>query len=512
MAGRPSRKLRINRNPLGRELAVLALLFLIALAGRAYAFTQSVIDWDESLYALVAREMLAGHLPYVTAWECKPPVLFAIFAAGFKAFGTSVAAYRWLSVFAAVGTAYFLYRIGTRFAAGPQTTGFVAAGFFLALSLADGGIAANAELFDVVFVSLGVWLLLRSPSSALVLALAGISFGIAVGVKQTAAIPVAALCTVALMQRRLDWRGLGILSGGFALTTLATLIPFVAGGGLGAYLDANLSANVRRLELPRPAMNLAGVAAVQLWELAPAIEIVLIAALAALLGRRTRTVLEDRALVTLAAAWSGAALLTVAAIGDYSGHQFVEAMPGLALLAAAALVRISFEWPTPRRTLALAGCLIFAFAAHGAWFAVRGVAIARGRAFDPTYGDPVASLAVEIHHRIGANRSLFVASGEPVLYLLLALPLPTRYPYPPHFSDSRLAAVAGNAGGRELRRVLALTPDYIVYDPSAPPLDGSLARLEQQTLAHNYGRVAPGLYHRRDGEGAFVNRAATGRR
>lgn len=447
-----------------RDLLVAGAILAVALATRAYAFTQSVIDWDESLYALVARDLVAGALPYTTVWECKPPLLFAIFGLGFKVFGVSVVALRWLAVIAVATTAFLVYRVGMLFPRSPVLAGTVAAAFFLAMSLADGGIASNAELFVLPFETAAAYLLLRRPRLRSGGAVAvGILIAVAVQVKETAFVPSLVLCTIALWQKRLTVRE-GIL---IAVTVAAGIAliaaPFALTGNLDVYLDANLFADLRRLYVPRSAVNAPAIAAAQLWELAPAIEIAIGFGIARLVRRSSEH--GDELLLPLAG-WAAAVLATIVAIGDYPGHQFVEAMPPLALLAAAPLAGWLAALHRPVAASALT--CVLAVGMHDAVFTQRAIEVARHRAGDATYGDPVAAFAARAKPALAEDQSLFVASGQPILYLLLERQAPTRYPYPPHLNDPRLRAVAGTADGRELRRIRASKPHFIVSVSAAP--------------------------------------------
>lgn len=50
---------------------IVFLLFFVAVM-QLRGFPPAVIDWDESLYAVVGRELLEGRLPYVSVLEIKP--------------------------------------------------------------------------------------------------------------------------------------------------------------------------------------------------------------------------------------------------------------------------------------------------------------------------------------------------------------------------------------------------------------------------------------------------------
>jgi len=71
---------------------VLALLVIFGL--RLPYCNWPVINWDESLFIIVAEDLAAGGTPYLTAWEPKGPFLFFILAAAIKVVGNSICGVR----------------------------------------------------------------------------------------------------------------------------------------------------------------------------------------------------------------------------------------------------------------------------------------------------------------------------------------------------------------------------------------------------------------------------------
>jgi hypothetical protein len=70
-----------------RHPALLPLFFLaLALLMRSFSFVAAVIDTDEGLYMLQAREWLEGRWPITAVWDMHPvgaPAIFAVFMAIF---------------------------------------------------------------------------------------------------------------------------------------------------------------------------------------------------------------------------------------------------------------------------------------------------------------------------------------------------------------------------------------------------------------------------------------------
>ena len=56
-----------------RFVQVLAGALLCALVLRAFSYNVTGLDWDESLYMVMAQRWLSGDLPYISIWDQHPP-------------------------------------------------------------------------------------------------------------------------------------------------------------------------------------------------------------------------------------------------------------------------------------------------------------------------------------------------------------------------------------------------------------------------------------------------------
>ena len=119
--------LRQNKNDI---IACLGLFVLAVLCRYPY-FSIPVIDWDESAFILVARDILLGHLPFERLYENKPPLLYVIIA-GFLTISDSIAGLRLLGSFWVAGGAVLL--------------------FFAAKRLMPFGFALLSAVFLIIFI------------------------------------------------------------------------------------------------------------------------------------------------------------------------------------------------------------------------------------------------------------------------------------------------------------------------------------------------------------------------
>ena len=135
------------------------LLLLVALALRAPSFGVTGLDWDESLYVVMAQRWLQGGLPYVAVWDQHPVGLPALLAASTWLIGDGLLAARIACLLAVTGTAVLLYGFLAR-RADAQLAGSLAALFYLFYMSRPDGLAANTEVFNNLVVSAASFLLL----------------------------------------------------------------------------------------------------------------------------------------------------------------------------------------------------------------------------------------------------------------------------------------------------------------------------------------------------------------
>lgn len=433
----------------------------MALAALLHAHQMLLPMQDESvgLYAHVARAWLAGHAPYTTAWEYKPPGLFAIY-------GLALALVPWPAI--AVGvlgiacisiTALALWKIGPVIdAVGGERTGRFAALFFVLLSVEDDGVVTDAEVSIDPFIALAFWLALRSPITVARAVAIGLLLGAALQGKLSAAPLLAPVVLLVALVARTPFRAVGATLAGIAAPFIFEIAGYAAIGQLPALLFANGGATLARARGLRGGLlaENADIFAKHLRIYAPAIEF----ALAALGHRFTiRT-----ALVTFG--WLAAALISIVAIGEFYSRQFLLVCAPIALLAGLGLRRI-LTWFDARgfeTRVAVAVIFLATFGLHGYFETMQAARVALGLAgverlrVPDRYDAIVRGIACV---RAPGDR-VFLISLSPYVYDLLATEAPTRFPFTEHLLDDRMGVMIGVDPERELARIFATRPDVIV--------------------------------------------------
>ena len=456
-----------------------AVLLLFTLVVRAIGWGPSVINPDESIFSLAAREVVGGHLPYLTLFDNKPVGSTLILASAFALFGQTVLVARLVGAafaFASGMLVAALLRAGGFRRGEALIAGIVQIAYASALGL--GGQATLTELMLAPFTVLAVLLLRRLAAdarpgrrTALALALAaGLACGIAVLIKIVPILPglaVAGTTLLLLLARRRVAPGsaallLATFVGGAVAPMLAAAGVYAAAGMLDAFLWSNFGFAGAYADIhPRPALmaQRLGTAVDAIWPLLALSAIALLGAIGA--WRRERRI-DDLLLVALA--WVVAEAIAASASLQFFPHYFLTAVPPLAVLSAYG-IRTVARWigaAQPGRVALVLGGLAALVAVERTQ-----VDMARERLATP---DVPAEVAAAIRRASpGTPPTLFVTNYKlSGVYFLTGSPLPpTRFAIPAHlFSrQSRMTRADPQA---ETARVLASRPEFIVFDDAEP--------------------------------------------
>ncbi len=111
----------VERAPEWLRVACILVIGLSALLVMTFDYGR-----DQSIYALVAREMLHGGMPYKDAFDFKPPGIFLVYAVARALFGADQSGIRVLEVFSLCGSAWLLVVLSKRHFR-TSTAGWIAA-------------------------------------------------------------------------------------------------------------------------------------------------------------------------------------------------------------------------------------------------------------------------------------------------------------------------------------------------------------------------------------------------
>lgn len=436
-------------------------LVAAALLLRGLSFTQAVIDIDEGLYMLQAREWLRGGWPYVAVWDMHPVGAPALFALTMALLGDGIWGLRVLAALAVATTAAALLAIARGFGlSGGAALG--AALLYLAGSTLFGGLAANTEILMAPLtawaIALGAGTRGKAPAPGRLVAM-GALVGVALLIKPIAFFEGAFAWALAVWPAwrsgAMGARRVVVAAAAYAaicaMPSAAAALAYAAQGAWSAFADGAILAPLRyaggRASLP-DTLRYVGAALLSLPGAA------LLAALSWSGGARGA---DQVALRRVALAWFVAAAAAIVAPGQYYPHYFLLALPPLCLLAPLGARALARRLGARRMGAAVAALL--ALAGIEAW-----TRAAAPRLYNPaglTAPDPVRLVAAAMAARIAPGDPVWVVNYPPVVHVLSGAGLATRYAFPAHLSGGHAAVTGGDADG-EIARILDGRPALIV--------------------------------------------------
>jgi hypothetical protein len=447
---------------------ITAMMVAAALLLRAFSYTVTGLDWDESLYIVIAQRWLHGGVPYVTVWDQHPMGVPAVFAAASWLIGDGLLAARITGFCAVVGTALLLTIFLTRLA-GERVAGILAGLFYLFIMSRPDGLAANTEVLNNLVITAASLILcgelLRTGTRIHAGRLFAASFLLGLGLQfKYVVFPEAAtFCCIVLVHGWISANSLGrtvrlaLLSmlGGLLPTLIATLY-FWHVGALQAYLDANVRANVAYLDMGlTPYLLLMRLR----FGVLPLIGLVAWLGLAPWLLRDAMARHRYARIGWWLFAWLVAASVDVALPMKFWKHYFNALIPPMCLIAGLSAVLLARRAGTWRRWVGVG--LAVATILPAAGLMIRHVSDSRSI----SHPNVPRELARHIQQGGSDGHDIYVFNYDPLVYAYADATPPTRYTL-----GIELSEFSGSAGSRsvaEIRRVLDGEPRWIVVaDPS----------------------------------------------
>jgi len=319
---------------------------------------------DEGAYAYVADVIQRGGLPYVNAFDHKPPLVYYLYNLSFDLFGHAIHSPRILACIFVAAAALLLfilvYRITRRLAAAVFSS--------LALGLACSspaylGLSANTELFTLPFLLGGVLLLCGEELPLRRYFAAGVVFGTGFLIKQpVAVIAASALVMPGIRLLRLPaalFRSVGLFTLGAALPLGLVMALFYLRGGFSQFWESSFLYNFGYIGQMSYAesLSLLSMAFTYIFKIDPFTWIA--GAAGILLVGRSGIASSRIADVLLLLAGS---FLATAMGKYYFPHYFIFMLPALSLIAGLGLAGLLNMGPAPyvRRgilSLAFVSCL-----------------------------------------------------------------------------------------------------------------------------------------------------------
>jgi hypothetical protein len=454
----------------------------MALMVRLHSFVYSVYNYDESLYILMGSELARGNLPYTTVCDLKPFGLFGVFALLTSMPLDGVFTVRIAASLAVGLTAYLLCRIAALlFEDETRSIGITAGSTYVVFTLADGGLAAQAELFHNACAVLALFIMLRAlrrrtgPEFA-TYAAAGLVLGVGLQIKQAVAFDMLAfligfyiITTERLrdLGRRLrsTLPGLAVLGAASLIPTLAVVLTYVLAGEWNAWVAGNITAHRVFYGLERPFELDPAFRA--MWEQAPLWFGTILAA--CLIGPLTRSGAEKRAVLFLLV-WVAAIIVCQLFLRISADHYFLQFLPSMSLLMGLLLGRsIVAALPSSRARSAFlvmfVGLTTFAIAKQPL---IHSIYILRDRFIggERWAGDTPRQIAAELRPILEEGDTLYVVGFQPLVYHLTGAKLATRFAFTglPHRDYPGRDGCPWVEQAVAMQRILDSRPRFIVVE------------------------------------------------
>jgi 4-amino-4-deoxy-L-arabinose transferase-like glycosyltransferase len=488
------------------QTRVALLLFLAVLITRLPTFFRSVMDWDESLYFLMAEQWRAGHLPYTAIWDNKPIGIYGVFALFQSWFGDTIFAIRIAAVLFITVTAFALFRITLEIPAGRGRaqipSALFAAAAYVICSLTNDGLSANTEIFMACFTVLAVWSALSGRAF-----LAGLLFGMAFMTKYVAVFEFPAIAFAVLALRpKLELKtaaaaSLALLTGA-ALPLALTILLYACTGHLHSWLEDSILANFRRVDVPVSMPALTYAINIELLRWSPLFLISLLMLAMALI--EVPRILTSRQFPAstrfnfFLALWLAGGAVGVASAKSFFDHYFLQILPVMCVTLAWAPLNLAFTRRLPRSAVLALCAAVMALPLVAAATALSQAAtpiLALHNGHVALQRDTPARIAHEIRPLLAkpaamASGQLFVFDYQPIIYSLAGQMPPTKYPFPSVLTRCQLARVAKVPAMHEIARILATNPEFIIRS-RFPYQDPTIVNLRvyaavDRTLAARY--------------------------
>ena len=480
--------------------AVALLLAVLVGLTQTGSLIHEVIDWDEATFMTMASLLLDGDLPYVAAFDNKPPMMFFLLAGVMALFGETLLVVRLFGDACILVTALLVVAVARRFTA--PWPAVLAGIFYVALLSPYEGQYTSTELPATVFLMAALWCLLLPGGRPWAAFACGVFVSLAV-LTRTNLVYVAVaigfyLAAAALLRppRRARLAGLGLYVAGGLLPLAAFLLLYGWHNALDVFFLSTVGvaltyATGQSTMLETLSQN------VWMWKdrlldgypvLYGSVTIGLLGGGAVVLWRSVRAA-EDPARI-----WTGAAvvvtllgvLLSILGSGTAYHHYWLQAMPFAALLCG-----LFFDALRPVPLLAWVGPVVAAVAMLNAvWLTLPSLgALLRSSDVAQDF-KPARRAADRIAGVLGEDDAIWAPYYHIVPWYLGEPPVTWMAAHPDNIARQPILdalVAAGRVPPDILARVMESRPAFIVTNGTLALPDFLPRPAFDDYLAENYG-------------------------
>jgi hypothetical protein len=179
------------------NLPVYIGIIIVLLIVRLPSFFFSVFDWDESTMILMGQSIIDGYMPYIDAWDMKPPLAFYVYALFIILFGKSIIAIRLGGLLCIYCASLFIYKAGNVIHS--KTAGILSALFLIVfVSIGPSGLSTMTEHILIMPIAFIVYVLVAKDINKKVAFIIGTILGMAILVRTNIFFESFAICILLL--------------------------------------------------------------------------------------------------------------------------------------------------------------------------------------------------------------------------------------------------------------------------------------------------------------------------
>lgn len=207
---------------------ILFLFLVVAFVIRFPFFFRDYVDHDESTFILMGQALVDGHLPYVTYWDLKPPLVFYFFAGIIAVFGKSMLMIRAMGSIVVGLSAWYSYQFSLAYLSKvPSFFAGLLSIYLLSLFGAMQGVMS--EHLAVLPLMIGMYYLTKKHSFALLLWV-GFLFGLSLMLRLNLAYALffvnAWVCLAAGLNVKSIKKGIGLVAG-ITIAIILCILPYI---------------------------------------------------------------------------------------------------------------------------------------------------------------------------------------------------------------------------------------------------------------------------------------------
>ncbi len=470
---------KISSYPKLKYWAIFLIFFLLVCFVRSSSFFKSVIDWDESVYLVMADHLLQGDIPYTKIWDNKPPGIYFLFALCQLVFGKTILAIRILACLAVTFSSFLLYKTVGNFSSNSTLYSWAAGLLYLSASLNNGGIAANTEIFFTPFIIYAIYILSKqirqniSQQKGIQFVLVGILLGISLQIKYVVIFDYFAVLIIIgiilyqekksniyLFLKQFCITG-GYLTIGLLIPTFMVIIFFWGNGYFNEYFSANFIANF--INTTNTELSIKWFIRSFYYQFFTNFFLWISFVLSLFYLKRGG---KSNILLYLYI-WLVCVFCGLFFTKNFWDHYYLQLLPVLCLIAVYVISKIfqELDGTLSKKTKLMIMVVIFSSPLFYSSFSEVREAVKIvyfNYVKENRYMiDTPREIADYLKSRISENDYLYIADYQPILYYLLDARIPTKYIFPPIIYDEHFSKMAGIDGVKELKYIISKKPLYI---------------------------------------------------